>query len=137
MQTFLPYDDLHKSVSVLDYRRLGKQRVECWQLLQANLHGSGGWYNHPAARMWRGHEKLLVEYAIHACHEWRLRGYKDIMLPRFERMYDMLKDAPRPAWLGDVVFHASHRSNLLRKDPKWYCQFGWSETPDMSYVWPV
>ena len=33
--------------------------------------------------------------------------------------------------------HASHRSNLLRKDPEHYMQFGWTEPPDLPYVWPV
>ena len=33
--------------------------------------------------------------------------------------------------------HASHRSNLLRKEPAHYTQFGWTEPPDLPYVWPV
>lgn len=37
MQTFLCYPDFNKSAQVLDYRRLGKQRVEAWQILQINL----------------------------------------------------------------------------------------------------
>lgn len=35
MQTFLPYDSFKKSARVLDQRRLGKQRVECLQILGA------------------------------------------------------------------------------------------------------
>lgn len=35
MQTFLPYPDFIKSASVLDKRRLGKQRVETLQIMQA------------------------------------------------------------------------------------------------------
>jgi hypothetical protein len=42
-----------------------------------------------------------------------------------------------PPWLGDEAFHASHRSNLLRKNPEWYGQFGWTEPDDLPYVWPV
>ena len=34
MQTFLPYKDIQKSVKCLDYRRLGKQRVEAMQILK-------------------------------------------------------------------------------------------------------
>jgi hypothetical protein len=45
--------------------------------------------------------------------------------------------SPMPPWWGDPAFHASHRSNLLRKDPVWYGQFGWAEPPDLPYVWPV
>jgi hypothetical protein len=33
--------------------------------------------------------------------------------------------------------HDSHRSNLLRKDPQWYGQFGWTVPDDLPYVWPV
>lgn len=32
MQTFLPYPDFKKSASCLDNKRLGKQRVEAWQI---------------------------------------------------------------------------------------------------------
>jgi hypothetical protein len=46
-------------------------------------------------------------------------------------------DPSPPAWLGDESIHASHRSNLIRKDPKFYAQYGWSEGPDLPYVWPV
>lgn len=101
------------------------------------MSGCGSWFNHPAARMWRGYDKLLIEYAIYACHEWRSRGYKDTMLSRLEHVYDTLKDVSRPIWLGNEAFHASHRSNLLRKNADWYAQFNWSEAPDMPYVWPI
>ena len=35
MQTFLPYPDFRQSAACLDYRRLGKQRVEGVQILKA------------------------------------------------------------------------------------------------------
>jgi len=53
MQTFLPYADFKRSAQVLDYRRLGKQRVETWQLIRAINGETRGWRNHPAAVMWR------------------------------------------------------------------------------------
>lgn len=34
MQTFLPYPDFKKSLQALDYRRLGKQRVEAYQIIR-------------------------------------------------------------------------------------------------------
>ena len=43
MQTFLPYDDFVLSLDCLDYRRLGKQRVESMQLLNAMI-TTAGWY---------------------------------------------------------------------------------------------
>lgn len=46
-------------------------------------------------------------------------------------------DVLMPTWLGDPAFHASHRSNLLRKDFLHYAQFGWTEPPNLEYVWPT
>ena len=40
-----------------------------------------------------------------------------------------------PHWLGDDEFHASHRSNLLRKDFEYYTKHGWVDNPDDPYVW--
>ena len=35
MQTFLPYESFKQSARVLDWRRLGKQRVEGMQIINA------------------------------------------------------------------------------------------------------
>ncbi len=35
MQTFLPYESFEKSAQTLDWRRLGKQRVEGMQIINA------------------------------------------------------------------------------------------------------
>jgi hypothetical protein len=37
MQTFLPYRDFKQSFRILDWRRLGKQRVEAHQILNVIL----------------------------------------------------------------------------------------------------
>ena len=37
MQTFLPYKSFKQSLQSLDYRRLGKQRVEAFQILNVLL----------------------------------------------------------------------------------------------------
>lgn len=133
MQTFLPYPDFNQTMGVLDWKRLGKQRVECKQILNA-LNGTGGWSRHPAVLMWRGHALALQYYMDCAIREWVRRGYRNTM-----PLWGTRKPAKRymPDWLGDPVFHASHRSNLLRKDPTHYGQFGWVEAPDLEYVWPV
>jgi hypothetical protein len=132
MQTFLPYPDFKESARVLDRQRLGKQRVECYQIWRALTGLSNGWVNHPATKMWAGHVDALCDYYARVCEEWVCRGY------RHNTTY-MTWTEPylRPAWLGNPDFHASHRSNLLRKDPVWYGQFGWTEPPDLPYVWPV
>jgi hypothetical protein len=46
-------------------------------------------------------------------------------------------DLVLPPWWGDERLHASHRSNLLRKDPAHYGRFGWAEPPDLPYFWPA
>lgn len=141
MQTFLPSPDYTETARILDYRRLGKQRVECKQILMAMNKNSGGWRNHPATKMWRGHEVELCQYAKAMCEEWIKRGYKDSLLPFFTAAHDQYVSDGRnetpPAWLGEDDVHASHRSNLLRKDPEYYGKFGWTEGAGLEYVWPV
>lgn len=132
MQTFLPYPDFKESARVLDRQRLGKQRVECYQIYRALQGLTKGWVNHPATRMWRGYEDALLCYCAHVCQEWESRGYTNNML-----IYHYEVFRADPPWLGDPNFHASHRSNLLRKDPAHYGQFGWTEPPTLPYVWPV
>jgi hypothetical protein len=133
VQTFLPYPDFVDTAEVLDYRRLGKQRVEARQIL-ATLQGTSkrkGWIHHPAVRMWRGYEDALIVYSNVMIRVWIQRGYNNTM--------EILPPAglpELPPWFGDETFHASHRSNLLRKDPEYYGQFGWTEGPDLPYVWP-
>ena len=134
MQTFLPYPDFKQSAQVLDRQRLGKQRVEVLQLLKA-LRDGGAWSHHPAARMWRGYEAALAVYGLDVCDEWISRGYQDTCRGKLADYFRVIPFNP-PGWLGDEAFHAAHRSNLLRKNPDWYGQFGWTESADLPYVWP-
>lgn len=132
MQTFLPYPNFVQSARALDKRRLGKQRVEAYQILRTLFGISRGWRNHPAVRMWAGHEAALCHYLEAVIREWVRRGCcNNLIVPPCPPEYDL------PPWFGNPNFHAAHRSNLLRKDPVWYGQFGWSEGPDMPYLWPV
>lgn len=142
MQTFLPYPSYAQSAQSLDNKRLGKQRVECLQILKALTLPTYGWKNHPATKMWRGCEWALWEYSRAVCYAWLERGYKDTCQ---QKMLNLVTDnlrlfnlsERRPPWLGDEAIHASHRSNLLRKDPEWYGQFGWAESHSLPYIWPV
>lgn len=131
MNTFLPYPDFKLSVECLDNARLNKQRVEVVQILGTLEHG-GSWKDHPAVRMWRGHAAALSVYGAYACLEHRRRGYRDRCIKLLK-----LEDYELPPWFGNPAFHASHRSNLLRKDYAHYSKFGWTEPPTIAYVWPV
>lgn len=129
MQTFLPYPDFKQSLQALDYRRLGKQRVEAYQIIRTLKYG-GGYRRHPAVKMWRRHINALKLYYNLSLEEWIKRGYKN----RMERM-TISGRVVYPAWFGNNQFHAAHRSNLLRKDKNFYGRFGWKETPDLPYIW--
>lgn len=127
-----------ESAEFLDFRRLGKQRVECYQLLRTLAGETSGWKNHPCTRMWKDYQDALVIYGLAMCIEWISRGYNDTLhnkilsyqtIPRRENVQ-------MPPWLGWEEFHASHRANLLRKDPIWYGNFGWTDCPLLPYVWP-
>lgn len=137
MQTFLPHHDFAQSAKCLDRQRLGKQRVEVLQLLKALLVHGSGWANHPAAKMWRGHEGALASYGMTVCLEWQNRGYRDTCFDKIDAMFPEGFSELLPPWLGDEAFHSSHRSNLLRKNPTWYSQWGWTEPHDLPYIWPV
>ena len=138
MQTFLPYSSLAQSVSCLDYRRLGKQRVEAMQLVNSTLklergEPVKGWANHPARIMWIGYMDALKLYHNICIAEWIKRGYNNTM-----KLYAIPdKEIEMPHWLGDPKLHDSHKSNLLRKDFAFYSQYNWKVGPDLDYYWPV
>jgi hypothetical protein len=143
VQTFLPFPDYSLSAKVLDRQRLGKQRVETFQILKALTLPKYGWQNHPAVLMWRGFEIELVEYGIAICNEWVGRGYKDSITSKLEQIKPKLIEQELeiehaiPPWLGDERLHSSHRAALLSKNYGWYSQFDWSEKPAYDYYWPV
>jgi pyrimidine dimer DNA glycosylase len=141
MQTFLPYDNFEKCAKCLDMRRLGKQRVECLQLIRALLNG-GTWCKHPAAKMWKGYELALMWYGCEICNEWISRGYKDTCKQKILDEFNicnqnvLTKDIKLPNWIGSKI-HITHRSALLAKNIEHYKQFNWSEEPKIDYYWPV
>lgn len=143
MQTFVPHGAFFKyNAEVLDYKRLGKQRVEAWQILQTLRGESKGWANHPAVKMWAGYEPALALYGAVMCNEWKKRGYVDNMLPRFVDALNEYLDNPTitltmPPWLYNDELVISHRSNLIRKDDDFYGPL-WPDVPNnLEYVWPT
>jgi hypothetical protein len=143
VQTFLPYPDLRASCVVLDDRRLGKQRVETFQILRALTWPEYAWKNHPAVRMWRGFVPALVEYGLENCREWTRRGYADSVAGQLLGWTggEVPVGAPLPPWFGLEPLHLSHRSALLRKDPAFYRPLfealgNVDEPDDLPYLWP-
>lgn len=138
MQTFLPYPDFIKSAQVLDYRRLGKQRLECYQIIRI-LDGTtpeARWRNHPAVKMWDGYLEALKEYANAIITEWKARGYNNTM-----ELYTISDGIiGKPWWFGNEDFHRAMRSRLIEKLPEFYLEkFGEVDKGfnDSKYLWPV
>ena len=145
MQTFLPYPSFRASVRVLDDRRLGKQRVETYQILRSLLFARYAWKNHPAVRMWRGFVPALVSYGVAACEAWTDRGYHDSVRQSLlaftgghapdQRRLQL--EGHLPPWLGDRMLHRSHQSALLRKSPESYRPAFGRVTQNLNYYWPA
>lgn len=144
MQTFLPWPDFNDSARALDDRRLGKQIIEARQLFRTLTGITGGWRNHPATGMWRGHEMPLVGYAVACNDEWKRRHLRqhgahrnlfEIDVPRVDPQ--TLGFSP-PPWLGDPEFHRRHRLRLLYVKPDWYTHRFPEPVPDTppDYLWP-
>jgi hypothetical protein len=134
MQTFLPYSNIKNSLKSLDIRRLGKQRVEAYQILNILLNRTKtkAWKNHPAVKMWQGYENALKLYLNKAIKIWISKGYKNNMQMEIIEGKIIL-----PKWFGNEKFHSSHRSNLLRKNKEFYAKFGWKEQNNLEYLWPT
>ena len=129
----MPISNYLGSMRCLDKSRIGNQ---VW--LEGMILLKGGWPHHPASKMWRGHEYDLGEYLLAGCQvlEERGKAYPNV-IARIVKEMEKFPDTGAPPWVGWDKFHASHRSNLLRKNPQWYSQFGWSEPSDLPYVWPI
>lgn len=147
MQTFLPYKSFKKSAQTLDYKRLGKQRLEAWSILEINLgkpcrrgkspDKESRWKHHPATKLWKGYEKALCQYGIEICQEWIRRGYKDSMLPKFLGVLQRLIHVPvvYPPIIFREGFTEAHRSNLLRKNKEFYLKFFGNMSDTLPYIW--
>ena len=150
MQTFLPHRDFDKTAKNLDRKRLIKQSVENLQVLKslAGLYQSA-WKNHPAVKMWRGHEDWLFMYNESIIKEILLRGYKNTTHVQFDEVYEkhfMGLETEAPWWLGHDALHYSHKGRLYEKDPdKYYFysefadyrQLGYTCCVSCNYYWPT
>lgn len=163
MQTFYPLNttDFRKIARVLDNKRLNKQALEGWQIMMTlleldpagNHRPAKGWKNHPAVKMWEGHEYGLNLYVQAMVTEWKRRGFKSTIGEKAEAtiltamrlgliglQQDWYPDfISKPRLRASVA--ASHRVALLNKDYEWYSQFNWLEDtgarPETyDYVWP-
>jgi hypothetical protein len=163
MQTFIPIatNDFSIIAKTLDNRRLNKQALEGWQILMTlteldpngNYRQPKGWVNHPAVRMWRGHETSLYKYVLDMVTEWKARGFNSTigtkatqtMQTAYENALVDIEPTP-PKWMANSKqleeIASTHRLALLTKDYEWYSQFDWPEDTGIAptayeYKWPV
>lgn len=148
MQTFLPYDDFDRTMAVLDRRRLGKQRVECIQIVRGLVVPGYAWRHHPAVKMWAGRLEALGCYALASCRTWVQAGFADTCATTIRSdlalggvtvvrsQAELAEEGLLPEWLGDPDFHRSHQSSLVRKDPAHYRRFFPDVPDDLPYIWP-
>jgi hypothetical protein len=118
MQVFLPYDDFVKSLQSLDDKRLGKQRVETYQLI-AGLEGrptltgkpySKGRVNHPISQMFRDNIPALKQYLNDSIDVWVARGKNNTMKKEI-----ITEEITMPVWFGDEEFHKTKKSQKKKK----------------------
>lgn len=132
MQTFLPSSNFIFAAQALDNKRLNKQILESYQILNVLSGNSTGWRNHPAVRMWAGSEGVLYKYTQAMISEAKLRGIKtinnEINLSRLNDRHGKLSwGQNNPEWLDNKKtisrIVATHRANLYRKDPEYYVEY--------------
>ena len=134
MQTFLPYENFADCAECLDYRRLGKQRVEAWQILQACEGLTKAWSTVPITLAWKGYEAALARYGKAMCDEWMKRGFRDNMRIRFAgyvgtpTMPRVLEDPP---WVSCEAIHRQYKEVLITKNREVYGEI-WPELKTAS-----
>lgn len=136
MQVFHPLVNYVDSIRCLDRQRLGKQRVECKQIIDILLGNtsSKAWRKHPAVLMYSQHVNYLINYYNQTLEEFARRGYRNILLKPLP-----VGEIVLPPFIGNEKFHSSHRSALLSKNSVWYKQFNWPEPVTLyyNYYWPT
>ena len=150
MQTFLPGGSNFLQTALdLDRQRLIKQGVESYQILRANAGLTKGWVNHPATKMWRGHEGWLYLYTVRIYDEIKARGYKadaiDKIAELMNEYYPNWQDDVPPPWLYDDRVKITHQGRLYEKAPDKYPQFAQSAKiyrkfvccERCNYFWPT
>lgn len=153
MQTFMPSIEPSATAHMLDNKRLNKQILECYQILNVLSGRSMGWRNHPAVKMWRGSERVLWGYAQEMIYEARSRGIQTGKNEfNIRELYNLFWEdwgSERPEFMNDGLVMArvitTHRANLFLKDPLYYADFQYAVNSEYNspccdrckYYWPT
>jgi hypothetical protein len=131
VNTFVPSTCVKECARLLDWRRLGKQRVEAFQIWKVITGQTKGWKNHPAAKAWEGHQCALAFYHNTMIQEWIDRGYNNTM-----KFLPHCKTPKFPWWWGWEPIHKSHQAALNRKLSSHY-KFDVGKYANWGYCWPT
>lgn len=133
MQTFMPHKSFDKTAEILDNKRLNKQILECYQVLNvlSNPDPRAGWRNHPAVKMWRGHEFALYNYVQAMIAQANKRGIKTDKnsenIFNLRMRHGLKWGMGNPEWYDNKKamkrITATHKANLFKKEPESYPQF--------------
>lgn len=132
MQTFLPYSTYSECAKVLDSKRLNKQILECYQILNilSGQSSSSAWRNHPAVLMWSGSESHLYNYTLAMVDEALSRGIKVgknlLNLKTLYKKCHSLWGYAVPSWYlpkHRKYVNTTHQVSLYHKDPIYYIKF--------------
>ena len=161
---FIPFPNIYMSVKCLDRERLGKQRVECKQIIdlleeydRTHILPEKGWSSHPAFLSWIGFTNHLKVYFDICVKEWTDRGYVNNMQTYNidQSKYNIVEcsfdgktatynnskfnEFSFPYWVSFPPFYKSHQAALLRKNPKYYIEYFGNELGEFinnGYLWP-
>lgn len=147
VNTFCLDNDPKVCAKLLDYRRLGKQRVEAMQIIDAinSLESNDekvAWKNHPAVKMWMHSDTKIQKQYLNALKyylncmidEWVNRGYKNEMKHK-----KVIEPVIMPWWFTNKYIQLTHKCSLMRKDEKYYSFLETDETKEnikYGYIWP-
>lgn len=162
IQTWLPHANLLASAAALHPDDLARQRIHNWQLISLlscylvsdeNLWHCC-WREHPLVLQWKNYLPFLMEYNRAVAKVYN-RGsatggqlmpasQPDPVLTQCEELFDAAVEAGAcdaevsfvPGWIGNAGYHASHQSNLVRKNPEFYSNLFPNVTENLKYVWP-
>jgi hypothetical protein len=114
--TFLVTSDFAENATILDNLRLGKQRVESFQIIKALEEGTG-WKNHPIVKSWSGYVPALKVYYNSIITEWVSRGFKNNM-PLYELSPG--EEITHPPWIYEKKVQYAMLSQLIQKNSDHY-----------------
>ncbi len=116
MQTFITTYDLEQNAKVLDDKRLFKQLLEGYQILNTIVNDSQ-WRNHPAVRQWKQHPNALLKYIESIWNECQQRqiAVKSELYHKSSKLIDSQSHVVFPEWWNNEEIAKTHRGRLKCK----------------------